>query len=100
VTAEILQLWAERSPGLRVVATIPTTKYTKWQAARRELADAFGKPVRLERLATPDEVRRAEDTYPGVDFSEGIAAAFSGLPVAEVSMDDWVRGVSARARRW
>jgi tetratricopeptide (TPR) repeat protein len=77
LTAAMLRDCQERSPGLRVVASIATTRYEIWAADEPELAGMFGEPVRLERLATPGERERATRLYPEMDFSEGIAAAFT-----------------------
>jgi tetratricopeptide (TPR) repeat protein len=77
LTAAMLRLCRERSPGLRVVATIASTRYKVWAAKEPELADMLGDPVTLERLATPGELERATGLYPEMDFSEGIAAAFT-----------------------
>ena len=91
ITAKLLRRWRERSPGLRVIATIPTNRYETWQAERHELAQEFGDPVWLDRLATADEISRALEVYPGVDFSEGIAAAFTALQSLKTR---WVAGYS------
>ena len=77
LTATMLRRVRERSPGLRVVATISSIRYEVWATENRSVADAFGDPVRLERLPSVAELGRAEAAYPGVDFSEGIAAAFT-----------------------
>ena len=77
LTATMLRRVRERSPGLRVVATISSIRYEVWATENRSVADAFGDPVRLERLPSVEELGRAEAAYPGVDFSEGIAAAFT-----------------------
>jgi tetratricopeptide (TPR) repeat protein len=75
VIAELLV----RVRGSRVIATIGTRDYAAWCDAQPGLARSFGDPVRLKRLASPEEVARAEAVYPGVDFNEGIAPAFSAV---------------------
>jgi tetratricopeptide (TPR) repeat protein len=77
LTAAMLRRCRQRSPGLRVVATISSTRYAAWASENPEVAAEFGEPVTLERLPTPDELQLAQAFYPGVDFSEGIAAAFT-----------------------
>jgi tetratricopeptide (TPR) repeat protein len=77
LTPGLLHRLKGQSPGSRVVATISSTHYEVWAAENRPLAGAFGDPVRLERLPSESELRRASETYPGVDFTEGIAAAFT-----------------------
>ena len=75
--AAMLRRCRERAPGLRVVATISSTRYEVWATENPSVAEAFGDPVVLERLPSEKELGRAEAAYPGVDFSEGIAAAFT-----------------------
>ena len=77
LTAATLRRCSERSPGLRVVATISSIRYEVWATENHSVAQAFGDPVLLERLPSVKELGRAEAAYPGVDFSEGIAAAFT-----------------------
>jgi tetratricopeptide (TPR) repeat protein len=77
LTAAMLRRCSERSPGLRVVATISSIRYEVWATDNHSVAEAFGDPVLLERLPSANELGRAEAPYPGVDFSEGIAAAFT-----------------------
>ena len=77
LTAAMLRRCSERSPGLRVVATISSIRYEVWATENPSVAEAFGDPVLLERLPSVKELGRAEAAYPGVDFSEGIAAAFT-----------------------
>src|SRR6476469_7296512 len=67
----------KESPGLRVVATIRSTRYAAFLGEEPELAEALGDPVRLSRLLSPAERARAEESYPDVDFGQGIAAAFT-----------------------
>jgi len=76
LTPDILYHMQKQSPGSRVLATISSSRFEVWAARNQPLASAFGDPVRLERLASDNELRRAEEAYPGVDFSEGVAAAF------------------------
>ena len=66
LTATMLRRVRERSPGLRVVATISSIRYEVWATENRSVADAFGDPVRLERLPSVAELGRAEAAYPGV----------------------------------
>ena len=77
LTAAMLRRCSERSPGLRVVATISSIRYEVWATEHHSVAEAFGDPVLLERLPSVKELGRAQAAYPGVDFSEGIAAAFT-----------------------
>ncbi|WP_176234833.1 hypothetical protein [Mycobacterium simiae] len=77
LTAATLRRYGDRSPGLRVVATISSNQYVVWAAENRAVAEAFGKSVGLERLPSVKELGRAEAAYPTVDFSEGIAPAFT-----------------------
>jgi tetratricopeptide (TPR) repeat protein len=77
LTATMLTRFVKRFPGCRVVATISTTSYRLWVAEQSDVAEWFGNPVTLMRLPSVDELRAAEATYPEVDFSEGIAAAFT-----------------------
>ena len=79
ITAELLRRCRQRSPGLWVVATISTTRYKTWATEEASVAAEFGEPVTLERLPSPSELDRAQATYPDVDFSEGIAAAFTAV---------------------
>jgi tetratricopeptide (TPR) repeat protein len=77
LTANMLYRLQEQSPGLRVVATVSSTGYEAWAASNKLVAGAFGDPVELERLPSNNELKRAAVDYPEVDFSEGIAAAFT-----------------------
>jgi hypothetical protein len=77
LTAAMLRRCRERSPGLRIVATISSIRFEVWATENPSVAQAFGDPVLLERLPSVKELGRAEAAYPGVDFSEGIAAAFT-----------------------
>jgi tetratricopeptide (TPR) repeat protein len=78
LTAAMLRRCRERSPGLRVVATISSIRYDVWATESPSVVEAFGDPVLLERLPSEKELGRAAAAYPGVvDFSEGIAAAFT-----------------------
>ena len=77
LTAAMLRRCRERSPGLRVVATISSIRYEVWATENHSVAEAFGDPILLERLPSEKELGRAEAAYPEVDFSEGIAAAFT-----------------------
>lgn len=77
LTATMLRSFGRRSPGLRVVATISTNHYEVWAAENPALAEVFGDPVPLARLLSAHEAARAEVAYPEVDFSEGIAPAFT-----------------------
>ncbi|MFE5700357.1 hypothetical protein [Rhodococcus koreensis] len=76
LTATMLRRCRER-PGLRIVATISSTEYKVWSAENPVLAAEFGDPILLKRVPSAQEVKRAAAAYPGVDFSEGIAAAFT-----------------------
>ena len=76
----------ERSPGLWVVATISTTRYQTWETEQSDAAAEFGEPVTLERLPSADELSKAAAAYPGVDFSEGVAAAFTAARALLVRM--------------
>jgi len=80
LSLQLLRELREHSPGLRVLATISSTRYVAWVSEERELADEFGLPVTLERLPSKAELERAKAAYPEVDFSEGIGAAFTVLP--------------------
>jgi tetratricopeptide (TPR) repeat protein len=64
--------------GVRIVATISARRYAESAAMCPELFAEFGElgPV-LGRLPTEQERHEAHDLYPGVDFSEGIATAFT-----------------------
>lgn len=77
LTAAMLRRCREGSPGLLVVATISSIRYEVWATENPSVAEAFGDPVLLKRLPSVEELARAEAAYPGVDFSEGIAAAFT-----------------------
>jgi hypothetical protein len=68
----------EESLGLRVIATIRSPDYQSWRARQPELATLFGDPVQLRRLPTPKEKNAAELLFPDINFSQGIAAAFTG----------------------
>ncbi|WP_009480576.1 tetratricopeptide repeat protein [Rhodococcus sp. JVH1] len=65
--------------GMRIVATIPSTRYEAWIADNTPLAAEFGPPISIDRLPSLAEQTRAEEAHPGIDFSEGIAIAFQGL---------------------
>ena len=84
--AAMLRRCRERSPGLWVVATISTTRYQTWETEQSDAATEFGEPVTLERLPSADERSKAEAAYPGVDFSEGVAAAFTAARALLVRM--------------
>ncbi|WP_406051299.1 tetratricopeptide repeat protein [Kribbella sp. NBC_00889] len=77
LTVRMLRECRERSPGLRVVATVLSTCYLAWATEQADLAAEFGAPVMLERLASGPELARAKSAYPDVDFTEGIAPAFT-----------------------
>jgi hypothetical protein len=77
LTAAMLRRCRERSPGLRVVATLSSIRYDVWATENPSVVEAFGDPVLLERLPSEKELGRGEAAYPGVHFSEGIAAAFT-----------------------
>src|SRR3954454_156092 len=53
LTVAMLRRCRQRSPGLRVVATISSTHYAAWASQNPEVLAEFGKPVTLERLPTP-----------------------------------------------
>ncbi|WP_157792805.1 hypothetical protein, partial [Rhodococcus opacus] len=76
LTSTMLRRCRER-PGMRIVATISSTEYEVWEAESRVLAEEFGEPLLLKRVPSAEELKRAEAAYPGVDFSEGIATAFT-----------------------
>ncbi|MFE5703255.1 tetratricopeptide repeat protein [Rhodococcus koreensis] len=76
LTSAMLRRCRER-PGMRIVATISSTQYEVWEAENRLLAEEFGEPRLLKRVPSAQELKRAEAAYPGVEFSEGIAAAFT-----------------------
>ncbi|MGR7023053.1 tetratricopeptide repeat protein [Geodermatophilus sp. URMC 62] len=80
----MLRRCRRESPALRVVATISSTRYAVWASENPEVAAEFGAPVTLERLPTLDELERAEAVYPGVDVSEGIAAAFTAAAALRI----------------
>lgn len=77
LTATMLRRFGQRSPGLRVVATISTNQYEVWAAENPALAEVFGDPIPLARMLSPKEAECAQATYPDVDFSEGLAPAFT-----------------------
>jgi tetratricopeptide (TPR) repeat protein len=79
LTAQMLRQCMQRSPTLRVVATVSSTRYPAWVSEASELSTEFGGPITLERLPSSGELDRAERLYPGLDFSEGIAAAFTAV---------------------
>ena len=85
VTVPLLQRCQEASPRLRIVATIGSTRYLRWQTEQPELAAWFGDPVHLKRLPTPRERDAADDLYPDRDFTHGVAAAFTGTRLSRVS---------------
>jgi tetratricopeptide (TPR) repeat protein len=62
---------------LRVVASINTGAYRSLEPLHPELFAEFGSPILLRRLPSARELSQAQQTYPGIDFSEGIAAAFT-----------------------
>jgi hypothetical protein len=74
----LLDQCREESLGLRVIATIRSPDYQSWRARQPELATLFGDPVQIRRLPTPKEKNAAELLFPNIDFSQGIAAAFTG----------------------
>jgi tetratricopeptide (TPR) repeat protein len=76
LTSAMLRHLIDKFPGSRVVATISSTVYEVWATENPALSIEFGDPVVLERLPSVKELQLAEERYPGVDFSEGIAAAF------------------------
>src|SRR5664280_2660737 len=86
LTAAMLRRCRERSRGLWVVATISTTRYQTWETEQSDVAAEFGEPVTLERLPSAEELSKAEAAYPGVDFSEGVAAAFTAARALLVRM--------------
>ncbi|ART67631.1 hypothetical protein BTO20_02655 [Mycobacterium dioxanotrophicus] len=77
LTAQMLRECANRSPGLRIVATVPSTYYVAWAAENQTLDALFEEPLTVERRPSERERQRAELAYPGRDFSEGIAVAFT-----------------------
>lgn len=77
LTAAQVRRCGEHSPGLRVIATISSNRYEVWASENPSLSNAFGDPVNLNRVPSEAELDRAEAVYPGVDFSEGIAAAMT-----------------------
>jgi tetratricopeptide (TPR) repeat protein len=77
LTAKVLREYPGMPSGLRIVATISERTYRVWQASNPRLAVSFGDPVKVNRLAEPGVRGRAEAKYPDVDFSQGIAAAFT-----------------------
>ncbi|WP_074305911.1 tetratricopeptide repeat protein [Mycobacteroides abscessus] len=77
LTATMLRHFGQRSPGLRVVATISTNHYEVWAAENPALAEMFGDPVPLARILSAKEAARAEAAYPELDLSEGLAPAFT-----------------------
>ncbi|HEY5248957.1 MAG TPA: tetratricopeptide repeat protein, partial [Dermatophilaceae bacterium] len=77
LTVPMLQECRERSPGLRVVATISSTKYGRWVQEERQLATTFVDPVTVSRQLSEREMSRAQAAHPETDFGEGIAAAFT-----------------------
>jgi tetratricopeptide (TPR) repeat protein len=93
LSASLLQRSAEkarlRGARLRVFATISTRAYREWGPLQPDLFAEFsvevirddGKrtlgPVLLERLPSERELAEAQQIYPGMDFTEGIAAAFT-----------------------
>jgi tetratricopeptide (TPR) repeat protein len=77
LSAAVLRRFMERSPKLRVIATISSLRFEHWATENRSVADILGDPLVLERVPSADELERAEAAYPGVDFNEGIAAAFT-----------------------
>jgi len=78
VTVPLLQRCRDASPGSRIVGTLVSTSYAQWQGEQPELAAFFGKPVHLKRLPSVRERADAERLYAGMDFTHGIAAAFTG----------------------
>jgi hypothetical protein len=64
VTVPMLRQSRKESPGLRVVATINSTRYAAFLGEEPELAAALGDPVRLSRLLSPAERTRAAEVYP------------------------------------
>lgn len=79
LTAAMLERCRERSPGLRIVATISSNQYEVWATENPCIAEIFGDAIVLERLPSTGELERAEAAYPGVGFSQGVAAAFTAM---------------------
>lgn len=80
LSVAMLRECRKRSPGLRVVATIPSGEaYARWAADSADVAAEFGDPLVLERLPSRAELERAQAIYPDpqMDFTQGIAAAFT-----------------------
>jgi tetratricopeptide (TPR) repeat protein len=74
----LLDRCRDESPRLRMVATIRSPDYQSWRSRQPDLAALFGDPVHVSRLPSPKERQAAELMFPEVDFSQGIAAAFTG----------------------
>jgi tetratricopeptide (TPR) repeat protein len=74
----LLDQCKEESPRLRVIATIRAPEYQSWRGRQPEVAAFFGDPLHVRRLPTPEEKKAAELLFPDIDFSQGIAAAFTG----------------------
>ena len=72
----LLRRCLDHAVGGRVVATISATTYRTWSVEHRDLAEMF-EHVTLDRLPSQRELQLAGAAYPGVDFTEGIAAAFT-----------------------
>jgi hypothetical protein len=75
----LLDQCRDESPRLRVIATIRSPDYESWCARQPELAAFFGDPLQVRRLPTPEERKAAELLFPDINFSQGIAAAFTGI---------------------
>jgi tetratricopeptide (TPR) repeat protein len=73
---DVLRKCLGHAVGSRVVATISASAYAVWSVEHRELAEMF-EQVTLDRLASERELELAAAVYPGVDFTEGIAATFT-----------------------
>lgn len=78
VTTAMLRECRSKSAGIRIIATIRSgPRYAAWTAVCADVATEFGQPVLLERIPSISERDRAAEIYHGIDFSEGIAAAFT-----------------------
>jgi tetratricopeptide (TPR) repeat protein len=78
VTTAMLRECRSKSAGIRIIATIRSgPRYAQWTALNADVANEFGQPVLLERIPSISERDRAAEIYQGIDFSEGIAAAFT-----------------------
>lgn len=78
LTAAMLARCQEHAQGFRIVATISSLEYNTWVANNPSFAEVFGRHVgTLSRKLSSEEFERAECAYPGIDFGEGIGAAFT-----------------------